>query len=48
MSLISTGTFGAATKNPILFISNTVDPATPIEKSVSSISTSNLPVLTAL
>lgn len=26
---------GATTKNPILFISNTIDPATPIEKSVS-------------
>ncbi|KAG9246869.1 hypothetical protein BJ878DRAFT_416094 [Calycina marina] len=26
------GTLGAATKNPILFVSNTVDPAAPIEK----------------
>lgn len=28
------GPFGAKTKNPILFISNTIDPATPMENSV--------------
>lgn len=28
------GPFGAITKNPILYISNTVDPATPIDNSI--------------
>lgn len=30
--LIILGPFGGDTKNPILFVSNTLDPATPIAK----------------